>query len=219
MNNARFAEPVNQTTLKETLRFIGTGLDSGRGVSMCVHPAEPNLGVRFVRKDVSLGRGVIPALWYNATDSRLCTTVANEFGTSVSTIEHLMAALRGCNVDNALVEIDGPEVPIMDGSASAFVSMLEAVGTVDQELPRRAILVHKSVKMNHGEKFAMLLPGHSSRFSMAIDFPDTMIGYQRYSIKLNAERFARDISRARTFGLRGQIEHLLEQDLLLGGSV
>jgi UDP-3-O-[3-hydroxymyristoyl] N-acetylglucosamine deacetylase len=96
---------------------------------MCVHPAEPNVGVRFVRKDVSLGRGVIAALWHNATESRLRTTVANEFGTSVSTIEHLMAALRGCNVDNALIEIDGPEVPIMDGSAGAFVPMLEVLLT------------------------------------------------------------------------------------------
>jgi UDP-3-O-[3-hydroxymyristoyl] N-acetylglucosamine deacetylase len=130
-----------------------------------------------------------------------------------------MAALRGCNVDNALIEIDGPEVPIMDGSSDTFVSMIDAVGVVDQGSPRKAILIHKPVKAHEFDKYAMLLPDHSSSFSMAIYYPETMIGYQKYSIKLSAESFARDISRARTFGFRRQIEHMRNQDLLRGGSL
>lgn len=219
MINSQFPESVKQKTIRDTLHFIGIGLHTGRKVSMNIYPAEVNSGIRFVRKDVILGRGVVPAFWHNVADAQLCTTLENEYGVSVNAVEHLMAALRGCNVDNALIEIDGPEVPIMDGSADAFVSMVDAVGLVDQDSTRRAILIHKPVQAYEFDKYAMLLPDNRSSFSMAIYYPETMVGYQKYSINLNPVSFAKDISQARTFGFRGQIEQMRDQGLLRGGSL
>ncbi|NIP46094.1 MAG: UDP-3-O-[3-hydroxymyristoyl] N-acetylglucosamine deacetylase, partial [Gammaproteobacteria bacterium] len=104
-----------QRTLRTCIPYVGTGLHSGCRIGMLVRPAEVNTGVRFLRKDVPTGRGVIPGLWHHVVGTELGTTVANEFGVSVATIEHLMAALHGCGIDNAVVELDGPEVPILDG--------------------------------------------------------------------------------------------------------
>ncbi|MFQ5935040.1 MAG: UDP-3-O-acyl-N-acetylglucosamine deacetylase, partial [Acidiferrobacterales bacterium] len=127
---------VNQATLRESIRYIGIGLHTGRSVAMRVRPGEADTGIRFLRKDVPQGQGIVSAVWQNVIDTELCTVIGNEHGVSVRSIEHLMAALRGCGVDNALVELDGPELPVMDGSAKPFVAMIERAGIARQSAAR-----------------------------------------------------------------------------------
>jgi UDP-3-O-[3-hydroxymyristoyl] N-acetylglucosamine deacetylase len=185
---------------------------------MLVRPAEVNTGVRFMRKDVPTGRGMIPALWHHVVDTRLGTIVGNEFGVSVSTIEHLMAALQGCGIDNAVVELDGPEVPILDGSAEPFVAMVERAGIIRQEAKRWAMLVQDTIEVREDDKFVRLEPCPITRITAEIDFPGTLVGYQRLSVILTEPLFKRELARARTFGFVDQVEDLYEQQLALGGS-
>jgi len=209
---------IVQRTLKTCIPYVGTGLHSGCRVGMLVRPGEVNTGVRFVRNDVPTGRGIIPALWHHVTDTRLGTIIGNEFGVSVSTIEHLMAALHGCGIDNAVVEVDGPEVPILDGSAEPFVAMIERAGIVHQEAKRWAILVQDTVEVSENDKFVRLEPCPIARITAEIDFPDTAVGRQRLSVVMTEAVFKRELARARTFGFADQIEDLYERELALGGS-
>lgn len=207
-----------QRTLRTCIPYVGTGLHSGSRIGMLVRPAEVNTGVRFMRKDVPTGRGMIPALWHHVVDTRLGTIVGNEFGVSVSTIEHLMAALQGCGIDNAVVELDGPEVPILDGSAEPFVAMVERAGIIRQEAKRWAMLVQDTIEVREDDKFVRLEPCPITRITAEIDFPGTLVGYQRLSVILTEPLFKRELARARTFGFVDQVEDLYEQQLALGGS-
>ncbi len=209
---------IVQRTLKTCIPYVGTALHSGCRTGMLVRPGEINTGVRFVRNDVPTGRGIIPALWHHVVDTRLGTIIGNEFGISVSTIEHLMAALQGCGIDNAVVELDGPEVPILDGSAEPFVAMIERAGVIDQGAKRWAILVQDTVEIRSEDKFVRLEPCPIARITAEIDFPDTAIGSQRLSVVMTEAVFKRDLARARTFGFADQIDELYEQELALGGS-
>jgi UDP-3-O-[3-hydroxymyristoyl] N-acetylglucosamine deacetylase len=209
---------IVQRTLKTCIPYVGTGLHSGCRVGLLVRPAEVNTGVRFIRNDVATGRGIVPALWHHVVDTRLGTIVGNEFGVHVSTIEHLMAALHGCGIDNAVVELDGPEVPILDGSAEPFVAMIERAGVVEQEAKRWAMLVQETVEVHDDDKVVRLEPCPVSRITAEIDFPDTAVGSQRLSVVMTESVFKRDLARARTFGFVDQIEDLYERELALGGS-
>ncbi len=207
-----------QRTLRTCIPYVGTGLHSGCRIGMLVRPAEVNTGVRFLRKDVPTGRGVIPGLWHHVVGTELGTTVANEFGVSVATIEHLMAALHGCGIDNAVVELDGPEVPILDGSAEPFIAMIERAGIVSQQAKRWAMLVQETVEVREDDKIARLEPCPITRISAEIDFPGTPIGNQRLSVIVSEPFFKREIARARTFGFADQVEQLHARRLALGGS-
>jgi UDP-3-O-[3-hydroxymyristoyl] N-acetylglucosamine deacetylase len=209
---------IVQRTLKTCIPYVGTGLHSGCRVGMLVRPAEVNTGVRFIRNDVASGRGIVPALWHHVVDTRLGTIVGNEFGVYVSTIEHLMAALHGCGIDNAIVELDGPEVPILDGSAEPFVAMIDRAGVVEQEAKRWAMLVQETVEVHDGDKVVRLEPCPVPRITAEIDFPETAVGSQRLSVVMTESVFKRDLARARTFGFADQIEDLYERELALGGS-
>ena len=209
---------IVQRTLKTCIPYVGTGLHSGCRIGMLVRPGEANTGVRFVRNDVPTGRGVIPAMWHHVVDTQLGTIIGNEFGMSVSTVEHLMAALYGCGIDNAVVELDGPEVPILDGSAEPFVAMIERAGIVEQQAKRWAMLVQDTVEVQADDKFVRLEPCPITRITDEIDFPDTVIGSQRLSTVITEAVFKRDLARARTFGFADQIEDLYERELALGGS-
>lgn len=209
---------IVQRTLKTCIPYVGTGLHSGCRIGMLVRPGEANTGVRFVRSDVPTGRGVIPAMWHHVVDTRLGTIIGNEFGITVSTVEHLTAALHGCGIDNAVVELDGPEVPILDGSAEPFVAMIERAGVVDQQAKRWAMLVQDTVEVCLDDKFVRLEPCPITRITAEIDFPDTAVGTQRLSTILTEPVFKRDLARARTFGFADQIEYLYERELALGGS-
>ncbi len=210
---------VMQRTLRSSICYVGIGLHSGHKVSMRVRPAEANTGISFIRKDVPQGQGLVLPRWYNVVDTQMCSVIGNEYGTTISTVEHLMAALSGCGVDNAIVELDGPEVPIMDGSSGPFVSLIERVGTVDQPAERRVIWIQRPLAVRMGEKFALLMPADSPRITVSISFPGSAVRSQTLSVELVNEAFRRDVARARTFGFADQIERLRENGLIKGGSL
>ena len=210
---------IRQHTLKSPIRYVGVGLHSGQRVSMRVRPARANSGIRFVRKDVPVTQGLILARWDNVTDTRQSTVISNEHGVSIRSVEHLMAALRGCDIDNALIEVDGPEVPAMDGSSDPFVVLIERAGTTEQTAPRRAIQIHQPVTVCDGDKFALLMPNSTAKFTVEIDFASRPVGFQRYSAELVDGTFKLEVAPARTFGFSEQVNHLRAQGLALGGSL
>ena len=210
---------ARQHTLKGAISCTGVGLHSGKKTSLTLHPAEIGSGIRFRRSDVKSADSVIPALWSNVTDTRLNTCISNQDGVSVRTIEHLMAALAGMGVDNALVEIDGEEVPVMDGSAAPFVFLIECAGLVEQAAPRQAIKILKPVTVRDGDKIATLLPAEDFILSVDIEFAASAIGRQRLSLALDPAAFKSDISGARTFGFEQEVEAMRAAGLGRGGSL
>jgi UDP-3-O-[3-hydroxymyristoyl] N-acetylglucosamine deacetylase len=208
-----------QRTLKASIHCAGVGLHSGSRVHMTLHPGEINDGIVFVRTDRPAGTRIVPALWDGVRVSALCTVVGNEHGTTVSTVEHLMAALRGCGIDNAVIELDGPEVPIMDGSAAPFVFLVECAGIAQQAAARRAIRVLRRVEVRDGGRIASLSPGTGSSFSFEIDFPSAAVARQEGYIRLSRGSFENDLARARTFGFLAEVEGLRARGLALGGSL
>jgi len=149
---------VKQRTLKNSIGCSGVGLHSGAKVTMVLHPAEANSGIVFRRTDINGNGAIIPAHWAAVNDTRLNTCIADSQGIGVRTIEHLMAALSGMGIDNALIDISGPEVPVMDGSAAPFLFLIECAGVVEQASPRRALKVLKPVAVRDGDKLAMITP-------------------------------------------------------------
>lgn len=210
---------MTQRTLKSNVRYVGIGLHSGHRVSMRVRPARTNTGIHFIRKDMPVAERLVLARWDNVTDTQQCTVISNEYGVSVRSVEHLMAALYGCGIDNALVELDGPEVPAMDGSSAPFVALIDRAGAVTQPAPRRAIQLHKPITVCDGDKFALLMPDSTSKLTVEIDFASGAVGFQRYSVELNDDTFKRELARARTFGFAEQVGRLREMGLALGGSL
>lgn len=210
---------VNQKTLTQAISYVGIGLHSGKNVKMTVKPAKANSGINFVRTDIKDSDNIVPAHWNNVVDTTLSTVLGNSDDIRVSTVEHLMAALLGCGIDNALIEINGPEVPIMDGSAAPFVSVIEKVGTVEQSSERKAIWIHRPIEVRDGDKYAILMPSNTPRITVEIDFNNTVIGSQSHSVTLVNEAFRNDISRARTFGFAPEIKQLQHQGLARGGSL
>src|SRR5271166_4884557 len=167
-----------QQTLKAVIGCRGVALHSGQRVSMNLIPAPPETGIIFRRTDTGTE---IRAVWENATQSERCTILSDGAGTIVATVEHLMAALAGVGIDNLVVELDGPEVPIMDGSAAPFVFLIECSGVVEQDAPRRAIRVLKSVAVGDSDKSASLMPDHCASFSFEIDFASRAVRHQEVS--------------------------------------
>jgi UDP-3-O-[3-hydroxymyristoyl] N-acetylglucosamine deacetylase len=218
-NNQRPATQVaRQKTLKTEISCVGTGLHSGSKTRMTLRPAEAGTGIVFRRTDIA-GSGAIPANWANVVDTRLCSRLANAEGASVATVEHLMSALAGLQVDNCLIEIDGPEVPAMDGSASPFVFLLDCAGIEEQAAPRRAIEVLEPVSVGGDGKKVVLEPATGFRLSCMIDFPSAAIARQSIDFALDAAAFREEVSRARTFGFAREVEQLRAAGLARGGSL
>jgi UDP-3-O-[3-hydroxymyristoyl] N-acetylglucosamine deacetylase len=218
MTEEQHMASICQRTLKTCIPYVGTGLHSGCRVSLLVRPGEVNTGIRVVRKDVPAGEGMIPALWHHVVDTRLGTIIGNEYGVTVATIEHLMAALQGCGIDNAVVELDGPEIPIMDGSAEPFVAMVERAGTVRQQARRWAMVVTRRVEVHEGDRVVSLEPCPLPGITVEIDFPDTAVGRQSLSVDVIEPVFKRELARARTFGFADELDSLRQRNLALGGS-
>lgn len=208
-----------QRTLSQPAEIKGVGLHTGKEITMTVRPAAEDHGIVFTRVDLPAGENRILARWDNVIDTRLCTVIGNAQGARVGTIEHLMSALRGCGVDNAEIEIDGPEVPILDGSAAPFVALIDDIGTVEQAAPRRAIKILKEVIFRDGDKFARLSPSENSVFGGEIAFDHNAIGAQRYETTLMNGNFRHEIAQARTFGFLHEVEYMRSQGLALGGSL
>lgn len=208
-----------QNTLKSAVTFTGVGLHSGQAVSLTVRPASADYGIWFRRSDVAGRDALIPAIWNAVTPSRLCTVVENSAGVSVSTIEHLMAALAGCAIHNALIEIDGPEVPILDGSAAPFVAGFLARGLVAQNSEVRAVRVLKPVEVRDGEAVARLDPSDMLEIDFRIDFTDAAIGVQERRLNMANGAFVRELADSRTFCRRSDVDAMREKGLALGGTL
>ncbi|HVO16837.1 MAG TPA: UDP-3-O-acyl-N-acetylglucosamine deacetylase [Alphaproteobacteria bacterium] len=208
-----------QHTLKNAISCTGTGLHSGTKVTMTLCPAAPDTGIVFRRTDAAACGVEIAARWDNVVDTHLNTTIGNADGVKVGTIEHLMAALSGCAVDNAIVEIDGPEIPIMDGSAAPFVFLIECAGTVEQNRPRRAIEIVKPVSVRDDKRMAVLAPGGGFSVSVEIDFDSALVARQKLEVNLVNGAFRSEIARARTFGFDHEVEQLRAMGLARGGSL
>jgi UDP-3-O-[3-hydroxymyristoyl] N-acetylglucosamine deacetylase len=210
---------VSQCTLAEPIDYVGVGLHSGRSLRMKLLPAPPNSGICFVRRDVAPERSLIRASWRNVVDTQLCTVLGNEHGATLSTVEHLLAALRGSGVDNAQIEISAGEVPILDGSCAPLMKLIDAAGIVSQRLPRQAIWIESPIEVRQGERMAMLAPGDWPRISVDIEFEHAAIGTQCYSVELHDQIFASEIAPARTFGFTSELDELRSRGLALGGSM
>ncbi len=207
----------HQHTLKKTVSCMGVGLHSGTPINLVIKPAPENSGIHFIRTDIE-GDNSIPAHMDKVVDTRLATTIANEQA-HVSTTEHLMAALQGFGVDNADIELDGAEVPIMDGSAAPFMLLLKRAGLKKQRAMRKVLRITKEIIFTDGDIEIKILPYEGFKVSGEIHFEDSFIQSQSYTLDLDAEKFSKEISRARTFGYVEQVEELWANGLALGGSL
>ena len=209
---------LNQKTIKNKISFTGIGLHSGKNVKLCVKPSEPNTGIIFKRVDLKNQNLVIPN-FSNVNNTSLNTTISNEFGVSVSTIEHLMAAFFGLGIDNALVEIDSGEVPILDGSAREFVKKIVNAGLQSSNSPIKIIKINKKIEFKEGEKIISIEP---SKINLDIDFElkykNSVIGVQRNKINVYEDDL-REIFDSRTFCLFEDIEIIKKKGLAKGGSL
>jgi UDP-3-O-[3-hydroxymyristoyl] N-acetylglucosamine deacetylase len=211
------ATAPGQRTLRNPIGCVGTGLYTGAKVSLTLHPAGPDSGVRFVRYDRP-GRPPVPARFDQVCDTTMCTALGDPGGT-VGTVEHLMAALAICEIDNVVVEVGGPELPIMDGSAQPFVFLIECAGTVEQERPRRWVEVLKPVSLEAHGKYARLEPADGLILDCEIHFEHPLIASQSMCIAFDPESFKSEIARARTFAFAERVEELWSRGLALGGSL
>lgn len=210
-----------QHTLHHAISCVGTGLHTGARITLCLQPAPVGHGIIFKRSD--LNAAVLPARFDYVVDTRLSTVLGepNNPANRIATIEHLMAALNGCGIDNALVLVDGPEIPVFDGSAADFVFLVDCAGRVPQDAVRHRIDILRSVRVEQNGAFAELSPAPVSNLhlEMSIDFPAAAIGKQTFATELTPTTFRQDLARNRTFTLRHEIEALHKAGLALGGSL
>ena len=212
-------ETVAQRTLKQPINCSGVALHCGVNVTMTLRPGEVDSGIVFRRTDIAGGGALIPARWDHVSDTRMCSTLGNPDGISIGTVEHLMAALAGMGIDNAVVEVNGPEVPIMDGSSAPFVFLVECAGVIEQDRPRRVVRVLKPIAVDDGERYASLEPGNGFSVSFDIDFDSAAVSRQHISVGLGNGAFKRELARARTFGFLHEVEELRAAGLAQGGSL
>ncbi|WP_413285850.1 UDP-3-O-acyl-N-acetylglucosamine deacetylase [Vibrio sp. MA40-2] len=210
---------IRQRTLKEIVKTTGVGLHSGRKVTLTLRPAAANTGVIYRRTDLNPAVD-FPADPSSVRDTMLCTALVNDEGVRISTVEHLNAALAGMGIDNVIVEVNAPEIPIMDGSASPFVYLLQSAGIETLNAPKRFIRIKKPVRFTDGDKWAELVPYNGFRMDFEIEFEHPAIDAdeQHLLFDFSTNAFIKDISRARTFGFMHDIEYLQSQNLCLGGS-
>ena len=208
-----------QHTAKSSIRFTGTGLHSGKPVHMTVHPASADYGIWFRRTDILIGDAMIPARWDVVEQTALCTRIVNDAGVTVSTIEHIMAALAGTGVHNALIEIDGPEVPILDGSSAEFVRAILRAGLVGQRQRTRVIEILKPVSVTRGDATASLAPANEMKIDFHIDFEDEAIGVQDKSLVMANGSFVRELCDSRTFCRKADVDMMHANGLALGGTL
>lgn len=210
---------LHQRTLGKTISAAGVGLHSGEKVEITLRPASEDSGIRFRRIDCDPAQE-IKAHANNVTDTRLGTTISQN-NVSVMTVEHLLAAFAGLGIDNAYIDIHGPEIPIMDGSAASFILLVELAGIIEQSAPKKFLRIKKNVKVEEDDKFAEFKPFNGYRLSFKIEFEHPMIQHKltEFSFDFSTLTFLNEISRARTFGFLKEIETLRANNLALGGSL
>lgn len=209
---------MRQKTLKNRVSCRGIGLHSGATVTMTLIPAAAGSGIVFRRVDLP-GAPEIPARFDMVEDTRMCTMIGDGNGVRIGTIEHLMAAFAGLGVDNAVVELDGPEIPVMDGSSAPFVFLIECAGLEEQAAPRRVIRVLEAVEIVEGDKRVGLSPADGFSVAFEIDFESAVVARQEIAYDLVDGVFKREFARARTFGFAEQVEQLRSIGLIRGGSL
>ena len=211
------ARATRQRTLASAIGCVGVGLHSGAKITLELRPAPTGTGIVFRRADLGVD---IPASYDIVSDTRLCTVVGDSAG-RVSTVEHAMAALSACGIDNAMIVLDGPEVPVLDGSAAPFVFLIGCAGVHEQEAPARFIEGRKTVRVSYGAAYAELRPAYAGGLELAIsiDFPAVVIGRQSLSISVTEASFRTELARARTFAMAEDIAGLQSAGLALGGSL
>ncbi|WP_299795248.1 UDP-3-O-acyl-N-acetylglucosamine deacetylase [uncultured Shewanella sp.] len=211
---------IFQRTVKEMVKTTGVGLHSGNKVTLSIKPAPVNTGIVLVRTDLEPAVA-IPAKADLVRETTMCTALVNDEGVRISTIEHLFAALAGLGIDNAVIEVDAPEIPIMDGSASPWVFLLQSIGIQEQSSAKKYLRIKNTVRVEDGDKWAELKPFKGFRVDFAIDFnhPEIARSQQHMVMDFSTSAFVRDISRARTFGFMRDIEYLRANNLALGGSM
>lgn len=215
------AEYGRRRTLKAPIGCVGDGLHTGRRISLTLHPAAAGAGIQFRRTDLGID---IPARFDFVADTRLCTAIAhpNRPEARIGTIEHLMAALVGVGIDDVIVEVDGPEVPILDGSAAPFLFLIDCAGIATSAAPRQMIEVLRPVRVEDDRgAFAELHPNTEAAFdaTLEIDFPNTAIGQQSLALRITPETFRSVLADSRTFTLAEEVDRLREAGLALGGSL
>lgn len=208
-----------QTTLRKEIDFVGTGLHSGRLARLRLLPASAEYGIWFRRTDVTDRDNLISARYDNVCDAMLCTKISNDAGVCVSTIEHLMAAMMGCGIHNALIEIDGPEVPIMDGSSDRFVREILKAGISTLNAPVRVIRVLERVELTENGVTVALEPCDNLEIDYLIDFPDPIIGRQEKHLNMANGAFVRELSNCRTFCRLSDVAPMQSNGLALGGAL
>ena len=210
---------IKQRTLKNTIRATGVGLHTGDKVYLTLHPSEPDTGIRFRRVDLE-APVMISARPENVGETKLSTTLVRE-GVKVSTVEHLLSALAGLGIDNAIVDVSAAEVPIMDGSAGPFVFLLQSAGVVEQDAPKQYIRIKREVRVEDGDKWAAFLPFEGFKVTFTIDFehPAFSDHLKTAVMDFSTTTFVKEVARARTFGFMKDIEFLRENNLALGGSL
>ena len=210
---------IKQRTLQQAISATGIGLHKGNKVNLTLRQAPANTGLIFRRTDLEPAVD-IPARADWVRDTQLCTCLINEENIRISTVEHLLAALAGVGIDNAIIEVDSHEIPIMDGSSHPFVYLLQSAGIEEQSAAKKFIRIKEPVRVEDGDKWAELLPHDGFRIDFAIDFDHPAIAdtEQTVSMDFSANAFIKDISRARTFGFMKDIEYLRKNNLALGGS-
>lgn len=213
-------EKYQQKTIKHEISCVGIGLHTGNKISMTLKPAEINTGIVFHRTDAAGRDAYIPARHEYVVDTRMCTCIGNKDGVKVATIEHLMAAIHAMGINNMMIDIDGPETPVMDGSSAPFVFLLECAGIKAQGASLKALRILKPVRYTSGDKELVLTPAEKGlNMHFSIDFPASVIGHQEADLDLTAANFKNMFSRARTFGFLQDIEMLRSIGLARGGSL
>lgn len=208
-----------QHTVATTAICAGTGLHSGERVRLSIRPAPAGSGIVFVRTDVTDKDNRVAARADAVPVSQLCTVIRNAEGVSVSTIEHLMAALAALNIDNAVIEVDGPELPIMDGSSRLFVQLLDRAGRRRQEAPRQYLEILSPIEVTEGDKHARLLPADAFEVAFEIDFASAAIGHQAVDLVVDEDSFRWELADCRTFGFLQDVEALRAKGLARGGTM
>jgi UDP-3-O-[3-hydroxymyristoyl] N-acetylglucosamine deacetylase len=207
----------NQRTLMNEVGCTGIGLHTGEKVKIHLRPAPANSGIKFVRTDLK-GHPEVEVRFDNVFDTTLATTIGTN-GCKVSTIEHLMAAFFGLGIDNAVVELDGPEVPIMDGSAAPFVFLIKSGGVREQKSPKQFIIIKKPFKVDDGNRSVCIYPSKELKITYMIDFQHPLLRNQQYELTFSGRDFIREISTARTFGFMKDVETLKKNGFARGGSL
>jgi UDP-3-O-[3-hydroxymyristoyl] N-acetylglucosamine deacetylase len=206
-----------QRTLADEVSCTGIGLHGGKKVKITIKPAPPDSGIRFLRTDLG-GHPTVEARFDNVSDTTLATTIGSN-GCRVSTVEHLMAAFFGLGIDNAVVELDGPEVPIMDGSAAPFIFLIKSAGIKGQKSPKRFIVIKRPFKIVDGNRSVCIYPSRELKITYTIDFQHPLLRNQEYELSFSGRDFVREISRARTFGFLRDVQMLKENGFAKGGSL